>query len=73
MSDTPDPFEQHRDRLRAIASRMLGAGADADDAVQETWLRFHRADTSEVENLGAWLTTALRVRDVYRSTSEAAA
>jgi RNA polymerase sigma factor (sigma-70 family) len=50
-------FEEHRSRLRAVAYRMLGSLSEADDAVQDTWLRVSRADTSEVENLGAWLTT----------------
>jgi RNA polymerase sigma-70 factor (ECF subfamily) len=50
-------FEEHRPRLRAVAYRMLGSLAEADDAVQDAWLRVSRADTSEVENLGAWLTT----------------
>jgi RNA polymerase sigma-70 factor (ECF subfamily) len=50
-------FEEHRSRLRAVAYRMLGSLSDADDAVQETWLRSTRADTSQVENLDAWLTT----------------
>src|SRR5579859_1459802 len=50
-------FEQNRTRLRAVAYRMLGSLAEADDAVQETWLRLRRSDASEVENLGAWLTT----------------
>ncbi|HUE29174.1 MAG TPA: sigma-70 family RNA polymerase sigma factor [Solirubrobacteraceae bacterium] len=50
-------FEQHRPRLRAVAYRMLGSLGEADDAVQDAWLRVSRADTSEVENLGAWLTT----------------
>jgi RNA polymerase sigma factor (sigma-70 family) len=52
-------FDGHRPRLRAVAYRMLGSLAEADDAVQETWLRFHRTDTSEVDNLGAWLTTVI--------------
>jgi RNA polymerase sigma factor (sigma-70 family) len=52
-------FEEHRSRLRAVAYRMLGSLSDADDAVQEGWLRLSRADTSEVENLGAWLTTVV--------------
>jgi len=50
-------FEQNRTRLRAVAYRMLGSPAEVDDAVQETWLRLRRSDASEVENLGAWLTT----------------
>jgi RNA polymerase sigma factor (sigma-70 family) len=52
-------FEQHRSHLRAVAYRMLGSLSDADDAVQESWLRFSRADTSAVENLGGWLTTVV--------------
>jgi RNA polymerase sigma-70 factor (ECF subfamily) len=50
-------FEEHRPRLRAVAYRMLGSLAEAEDAVQDAWLRVSRADPSEVENLGAWLTT----------------
>jgi RNA polymerase sigma factor (sigma-70 family) len=50
-------FEENRGRLRAVAYRMLGSLAEADDAVQDTWLRLSRSDASEVENLGAWLTT----------------
>src|SRR5437660_6310510 len=52
-------FEEHRSRLRAVAYRMLGSLGEADDAVQDAWLRVSRADTSEVENLGAWLTTVV--------------
>jgi RNA polymerase sigma-70 factor (ECF subfamily) len=52
-------FEAHRPRLRAVAYRMLGSLAEADDAVQDTWLRLSRAGASEVENLGGWLTTVL--------------
>ena len=52
-------FEEHRAHLRAVAYRMLGSLGEADDAVQETWLRFDRADTSDVENLGGWLTTVV--------------
>jgi RNA polymerase sigma factor (sigma-70 family) len=52
-----EDFEQNRTRLRAVAYRMLGSFAEADDAVQETWLRLSRSDASAVDNLGAWLTT----------------
>ena len=50
-------FEEHRASLRTVAYRMLGSGAEADDAVQDVWMRFSRADTSDVDNLGGWLTT----------------
>jgi RNA polymerase sigma factor (sigma-70 family) len=50
-------FEQDRSRLRAVAYRMLGSLTEADDAVQEAWLRLSRADASGVDNLSAWLTT----------------
>jgi RNA polymerase sigma factor (sigma-70 family) len=52
-------FETHRPRLRAVAYRMLGSGSEADDAVQEAWLRLSRADAGEIENLGGWLTTVV--------------
>ena len=52
-------FEEHRDHLRAVAYRLLGSATDADDAVQDTWLRLTGADTSEVDNLGGWLTTVV--------------
>jgi RNA polymerase sigma-70 factor (ECF subfamily) len=52
-------FEEHRGHLRAVAYRMLGSLSDADDAVQEAWLRLSRSDTSGVENLGGWLTTVV--------------
>jgi RNA polymerase sigma factor (sigma-70 family) len=52
-------FEEHRPHLRAVAYRLLGSAADADDAVQDTWLRLSRADAGEVDNLGAWLTTVV--------------
>jgi RNA polymerase sigma-70 factor (ECF subfamily) len=54
-----DRFEDHRPRLRAVAYRMLGSLSDADDAVQETWLRLGRAGADEVGNLGGWLTTVV--------------
>jgi RNA polymerase sigma-70 factor (ECF subfamily) len=52
-------FETHRARLRAVAFRMLGSQAEAEDAVQESWLRLSRADTTEIANLGGWLTTVV--------------
>ena len=52
-------FEEHRPHLRAVALRMLGSTGDADDAVQEAWLRLSRSDTSDVANLGGWLTTVV--------------
>ncbi|HEX6510282.1 MAG TPA: sigma-70 family RNA polymerase sigma factor [Chloroflexota bacterium] len=72
-----DRFEEHRAHLRAVAYRMLGSLTEADDAVQDTWLRLGRSGTGEVENLGAWLTTVvarvclnmLRSRNVRREES----
>jgi RNA polymerase sigma factor (sigma-70 family) len=52
-------FEEHRRHLRAVAYRMLGSVSEADDAVQDAWIRLSRSDTSEVQNLGAWLTTVV--------------
>ena len=52
-------FEEHRARLRAVAYRMLGSPSEADDAVQEAWIRLSRTDADEVENLGGWLTTVV--------------
>jgi RNA polymerase sigma factor (sigma-70 family) len=52
-------FEENRTRLRAVAYRMLGSFAEADDALQEAWLRLSRSDTSGVDNIGAWLTTSV--------------
>src|SRR4051794_22966070 len=52
-------FEEHRTRLRGVAYRMLGSLSEADDAVQEAWLRLSRTDASEGENLGGWLTTVV--------------
>jgi len=54
-----DRFEKHRAHLRAVAYRMLGSLAEADDAVQESWLRLSRSDTDAVQNLGGWLTTVV--------------
>src|SRR2546421_5451299 len=52
-------FEQHRRELTAVAYRLLGSRTDADDAVQEAWLRLTRVDSEDIENLGAWLTTVV--------------
>src|SRR3954471_11793483 len=52
-------FEQNRTHVRAVAYRMLGSAMEADDAVQETWLKVSRAGTAGVENLGGWLTTVV--------------
>jgi RNA polymerase sigma factor (sigma-70 family) len=54
-----DRFEDNRSHLRAVAYRMLGSMSEADDAVQESWLRLNRAETGDVENLRAWLTTVV--------------
>jgi RNA polymerase sigma-70 factor (ECF subfamily) len=70
-------FEQERSHLRAVAYRMLGSLSEADDAVQEAWLRLSRSDASEIENLRAWLTTVvarvslntLRSRKAHREES----
>src|ERR671937_198526 len=70
-------FEEHRAHLRAVAYRMLGSLTEADDAVQDAWLRLSRSGAGEVENLGGWLTTIvarvclnmLRARHVRREES----
>jgi RNA polymerase sigma factor (sigma-70 family) len=54
-----EQFEANRDHLRAVAFRMLASRGEAEDAVQEAWLRLHRSDTSNIENLRAWLTTVV--------------
>ena len=54
-----EQFEQNRAHLRAVAQRMLGSTGEAEDAVQETWLRLNRADTAQVENMRGWLTTVI--------------
>jgi RNA polymerase sigma-70 factor (ECF subfamily) len=58
-AELAEEFERHRARLRAIAHRMLGSPAEADDAVQETWLRLSRTDRAAIDNLGGWLTTVV--------------
>src|SRR3954452_5499892 len=52
-------FEDRRSQLRSVAYRMLGSLSDAEDAVQETWLRLNRSDPSSIENLQGWLTTVV--------------
>jgi RNA polymerase sigma-70 factor (ECF subfamily) len=63
MPDEPDRltecFEHHRPRLTAVARRMLGSTTEADDAVQEAWIRLHRSDAAAIDDLGAWLTTVV--------------
>jgi RNA polymerase sigma factor (sigma-70 family) len=79
-SDAPwlaERFEENRPHLRAVALRMLGSPTEAEDAVQDAWLRLNRANTAEVENLGGWLTTVvarlcldrLRARAARRESS----
>src|SRR5919107_1289224 len=70
-------FESHRAHLRGVGSRMLGSASEAEDAVQEAWIRLGRTDVSDVENLRAWLTTVvgrvcldmLRTRKTRREAS----
>src|SRR6476620_8885532 len=72
-----EQFEEHRTHLRAVAYRMLGSLAEADDAVQDAWLRLSRSDSEQIENLGGWLTTVvarvclnkLRSRETRREES----
>src|ERR687886_1859402 len=52
-------FQEHRPRLRAVAYRMLGSTSEADDAVQEAWLRLGRSNAGEIDNLEAWLVTVV--------------
>src|SRR6476620_11629232 len=66
-----EAFEEHRAHLRAVAYRMLGSLTEADDAVQEAWLRMERTDVGDVRNLGGWLTTVVAriCLDVLRARS----
>src|SRR5436190_17323519 len=57
--DMTDEFETKRQHLQAVAYRMLGSASEAEDAVQEAWLRLSRSDTAAVENLAGWLTTVV--------------
>src|SRR5205814_1713025 len=59
QQELSERFEEHRSRLRAVAYRMLGSTTEADDAVQEAWLRLSRTDAAAVDNLGGWLTTVV--------------
>jgi RNA polymerase sigma factor (sigma-70 family) len=70
-SRTTQPFEEHRPHLRAVAYRMLGSLSEADDAVQEAWLRMDRTDVSDVHNLRGWLTTVVAriCLDILRARS----
>ena len=54
-----EQFEHNRTHLHAVAYRMLGSSAEADDALQEAWLRLSRSDTGAVENMRGWLTTVV--------------
>ena len=58
-NDLARQFEEHRSHLRAVAYRMLGSLSEADDAVQETWLKLSRSETEDIRNLGGWLTTVV--------------
>src|SRR5579863_1489460 len=71
-AELADRFEAHRTRLRAVAHHMLGSPSEADDAVQEAWLRLNRSDSGSIDNLGGWLTTVVaRVcLDMLRSRRE---
>jgi RNA polymerase sigma-70 factor, ECF subfamily len=60
-----DRFEANRTHLRAVAFRMLGSSSEAEDAVQEAWIRLSRSGTTGVENLGGWMTPLNRPRQVH--------
>ena len=71
-TDLAADFETHRPHLRAVTLRLLGSPAEADDAVQETWLRLSRADVSDVENLTGWLTTVVSQPRTFATSSTSA-
>ena len=60
MDPVAEAFEAQRDRLQAVAHRLLGSHADAEDVVQEAWLRLSRQDTAAIHNLAGWLQTSER-------------
>src|SRR5213080_1347548 len=59
MDELAEQFERHREHLNRVAYRMLGSASEAEDAVQEAWLRLSRSDADAVANLGGWLTTVV--------------
>src|SRR5947207_11505589 len=59
MDELAEQFERHREHLNRVAYRMLGSTSEAEDAVQEAWLRLSRSDADAVQNLGGWLTTVV--------------
>jgi RNA polymerase sigma-70 factor (ECF subfamily) len=59
MEGLAERFDEHRAHLRAVAYRMLGSISEDDDAVQDAWIRISRTDTTDIENLGGWLTTVV--------------
>src|SRR5262245_36243510 len=59
MDQLTEQFEEQSDHLRAVAYRMLGSSSEADDAVQEAWMRLERSDPAALANLGGWLTTVV--------------
>ena len=63
-----EQFEENRGHLRGVAYRILGSLSEADDAVQEAWLRLGRSDASSIENLGGWLTPSPAEPDTFQVT-----
>src|SRR4051812_40400059 len=72
MNELADRFEEQRPRLRAVAYRMLGSLSEADDAVQEAWLRLSRSDADAIDNLSGWLTTVVATVSLNMLRSRAA-